>query len=47
MAKREQKSFAVSDIWSVNKKAFLCCVSPMKTTFPQMFADFAKTDQTY
>ena len=47
MAKREQKSFAVSDIWSVNKKAFQCCVSPMKTTFPQMFADFAKTDQTY
>ena len=31
----------------VCKQAFLCCVSPMKTTFPQMFADFAKTDQTY
>ena len=47
MAKREQKYFAVSDIWAVNRKAFQCCFYPMKATFPQMFADFAKTDRTY
>ena len=46
-AKREKKSFAVSDIWAVNRKAFQCCFYPMKATFPQMFADFAQTDCTY